>query len=216
MGIPRNAYVLGSLMLALLIGGGAFFFRHSLPFASRTGIAVEETLRIPETERIDGHAGRTVTPGAYDAPLDAKSGEGIVSSRAVHTLKGSYAVANVRSLAWADDAALISIQSLGAVTEEGKSGEWQLFFGSASRGAGFEVIVFGDRVASEKEVASVLEGYPVPVEWYDSGDALASLRDMPQFSDATVSSLHFFHNEDGERWGYALSTSEGTVSMPVR
>ena len=59
-------------------------------------------------------------------------------------------------------------------------------------------------------------GYTLPQNWYDSGDALLSLKTEPQFKDATVSSLNFYYNEDGKRWAYALSTSNGTLSMPVK
>jgi hypothetical protein len=44
---------------------------------------------------------------------------------------------------------------------------------------------------------------------------MASLN-LPQFEGATASSINFFYNMDGKRWSYAISTSKGTTSMPVK
>lgn len=176
---------------------------------------VEEKLVIPATVDVPKAAGRVAEEGAVSAPINPEKGT-VVSARAVLTLKGGYDKALPEATTWAPDAALVFEKSLGVVTAEGKSGEWQVTFASKTKKAGYEVIVYGDAVASKKEILSDSYGEPLPENWYDSGDALVSLRALPQFGDATVSSINFYYNSDGKRWGYALATSNGTVSMPVR
>ena len=208
-----------SALVVLVLGGVGLFF-----FLQRTGLApeivqqkivVEEKLVVPDTVEISTTQARTVQKGAVEAPISTSKAE-VVSEKAVLTLKGSYDKALVEASAWAPDAALVFIKSLGVVTGEGKSGEWQVVFGSKEKKAGFEVLVYGDAIAAKKEVPSTSYGYALPQNWYDSGDALLSLQTEPQFKDATVSSLNFFYNEDGKRWAYALATSNGTLSMPVK
>ena len=204
----------------LALGGVGLFF-----FLERTGLApvivqkktvVEEKLIIPETVRVSASEARTVQKGAVEAPINPAKGGVIVSAKAIFTVKGAYDKALAEASAWSPDASLVFIKSLGVVTAEGKSGEWQVVFGSKKAKAGFEVLVYGDAIASKKEIPSTSYGFDLPQNWYDSGDALESLRTQPQFATATVSSLNFFYNEDGKRWSYALATSNGTLAMPVR
>jgi len=187
----------------------------SLPAIVKPVIVVDEKLIIPETTKVVPNAGRVVEQGIIEAPLNPDRGT-VVSARAILTLKGGYEKASVEALVWAPDAALIFERSLGVVTAEGKSGEWQVTFGSKAKKAGFEVLVYGDTIAAKKEIDSTSYGFALPQNWYDSEDALLSLRTLPQFETATVSSINFYYNADENKWGYALATSNGTVSMPVK
>lgn len=178
---------------------------------------VEETLIIPDTKAVVGATARTPSTEHYAVPLVPTSeGQKVVVPNAVLTLKQSYDVALPKAEAWAKDAKLVFLTSQGAVTLEGKSSSWQVAFGSLLKKQGYEVIIQGDQIVSEKEIPSAEYGYALPTNWYDAEEAIISLQTMPQFADATVSSINFYYNRDGKRWGYALGTSRGTTSMPVR
>lgn len=201
---------------------GVFLWRTSPAFKKAVTIfekpkVVQETLVIPETKLVVGALGRTPSTNHYAVPLvPTTEGEKVVVPGATLTLKKSFDVALPKAGVWAHDAKLVFVTSQGAVTLEGKSSMWQVVFGSLAKKKGYEVIIQGDKVVSEKEIPSQEYGYDLPVNWYDAADAIRSLQTLPQFADATVSSINFFYNRDGKRWGYALGTSRGTTSMPVR
>jgi len=175
---------------------------------------VDENLVVPDTQAITGAEGRTVNGGSVNVPLVPKDeSEKVVVTKAVLTVKGSYELAKVEALAWSPDAKLVFVKSLGAVDLDGKSSQWQLAFSSAlKKGKGYEVIIQVDQIASKKEIASTAIGADVPANLKDSSDAIKTLQDLPQFSDATVSSINLYYNADGKVWRYALSTSKGTTS----
>ncbi len=176
---------------------------------------VEETLTIPDTKKITGGEARMVEKGSVEVPLVPKNeGEKVIVSKAVLTVKGSYDSANSEAQKWSSDAKLVFVKSLGAVTLEGKSSQWQLAFSSISKkGKGYEVIIQGDQIVSRKEIDSTAIGASLPKNLKDSREAIVSLQELPQFSNATVSSINLYYNTDGKVWRYALSTSRGTTSM---
>lgn len=176
---------------------------------------IEETLEIPQTEKITGAEGRTIEEGNVNVPLVPKTeGEKVIVSKAVHTVKGAHNLALAEAQKWSPDAKLVFIKSLGAVTLEGKSSQWQLAFSSAAKkGKGYEVIVQSDQIASKKEIDSTAVGADVPATLNDSDMAVQTLAEMPQFSDATISTINLYYNADGKVWRYALSTSKGTTSV---
>jgi|SRR3989344_819096 len=204
------------IVLSLLVFGKSSLFKGVATFYEKPKV-VEEILVIPETKAVEAVAGRTPSTDKYAVPLvPTTEGEKVVVPNAVLTLKGSYDVALIKAQVWAKDAKLVFLTSQGAVTLEGKSSSWQVAFGSITKKKGYEVIIQGDKVVSEKEIPSTEYGYDLPANWYDADEAVRSLQGLPQFADATVSSINFFYNKDGKRWGYALGTSRGTTSMPVR
>ena len=70
---------------------------------------------------------------------------------------------------------------------------------------------------SQKEVSGVEGGYPLPDNWYDSGEAIAALKYLPQFKNETVSSLNFYYNDAAKSWAYGLANSQNkTTSMWVK
>lgn len=176
---------------------------------------IEETLVIPQTEKITGTEGRTIEEGNVNVPLVPKSeGEKVIVSKAVLTVKGAYTLASAEALKWSPDAKLVFVKSLGAVTLEGKSSQWQLAFSSAANKAkGYEVIVQSDQIVSKKEIDSTAVGADMPANLNDSDVAVQILAEMPQFSDATISTINLYYNADGKIWRYALSTSKGTTSV---
>lgn len=181
------------------------------------GVLVEETLTIPTTNEITSADTRSVNQEGYKVALvPENSSERVIVPLAIYTLKGSYEQALPIALAWSSDAELVLIKSLGAVTLEGKSSQWQVVFGSRTSRSSFEIIIRGNEIISKKEVASSEYGHAIPERWYDAGDAIASLQTLPQFSDATLSGITFFYNADSTSWGYGIATSRGATAMPVR
>lgn len=211
----------GGAVAIIAIALGTYFF-----FFTKTGkefavfekpVVVEEALKIPETKLVDTAVARAPSTTHYAVPLvPVTEGQKVVVPGAVLTLKESFVAAKPTAEAWAKDAKLVVLTSQGAVTLEGKSSMWQVIFGSLSKKKGYEVIIQGDKIVSEKEIPTQEYGYDLPTNWYDAKDAFLSIQTLPQFADATVSSINFFYNRDGKRWGYALGTSRGTTSMPVR
>lgn len=176
---------------------------------------VEEELVIPDTQKITGGEGRFAESGNINVSLVPKSeAEKVIVAKAVLTVKASYDLAKIEAGKWSTDAKLTFIKSLGAVTLEGKSSQWQVVFISKSKAKkGYEVIVQSDQIVSKKEIDSSATGADLPKNWIDSWEAIKLLQDLPQFSEATISSISLYYNIDGKIWRYALSTSRGTTSV---
>ncbi len=176
---------------------------------------VEEKLVIPETQKITGGEGRSANEGPVAVPLVPKTeSEKVVVSKAVLTVKGSYDLAVSEAKNWASGVMLVFVKSLGAVTLEGKSSQWQLAFSSKTKlSKGYEIIIQGDEIVSKKEIDSAVSGADLPNVWKDSGEIVMSLQELPQFSNATLSSINLYYNTDGKIWRYVLSTSRGNTSV---
>ncbi|MEK7149901.1 MAG: hypothetical protein AAB757_02945 [Patescibacteria group bacterium] len=218
----QNRYVAGIIFGVIIIALFIYFFNlfpvleKIIQFGSQVKV-IDDELVIPQTERVSPADGRIIQKGSYDTLLVPKSEEEeVLVVKAKLTVKGSYDSAIVRAKEWSDDAKLVFIKSLGAIDLGGKSSGWQIVFGSKTKKTGYEIIIQADKIISQKEIKSNSFGYDLPKNWYDSNSAIASLQGLPQFSDATVSSINFYYNLDGKKWGYALSTSRGTTSMPVK
>lgn len=217
----KTIIVLTVLLVVIIAALSVWIFKPELIEKARVeiqgGKVIEEKIVIPETTRVTVEEARIPSGDGYAVPLVPKTNEEhIIVGKAVLTIKGSYDIAAKEGIKWSPDARLVYIKSLGAVTIEGKSSTWQIAMGSKTKKKGYEVIVQEDKIISQKEIESNSYGFDLPNEWYDSNDAVVSLQTLPQFSDATISSLSFYYNTDGKRWGYAFATSRGTTSMPVR
>jgi hypothetical protein len=184
----------------------------------KTPQVIEENLVIPDTQKIAGSDGRVVEKGNVETPLVPKDdGEKIIVAKAVLTVKGSYDKALGEAKNWADDAKLVFVKSLGAVTLEGKSSQWQIVFAAKSKTKkAYEVIIQADQIVSKKEIDSVSSGVDVPTDIKDSGAAIAELQSLPQFSNATISSIQLYYNLDAKAWFYSFATSVGTTSGPAQ
>ncbi len=176
---------------------------------------VEENLVIPQTQEINGGEGREASEGPVAVPLVPKTeAEKVAVAKAILTVKGGYNLAVIEASGWAKDINLVFIKSSGAITLEGKSSQWQLVFSSKAKpGKGYEIIIQGGQIVSRKEIELSASGAALPGVWKDSGEIMASLQELPQFSNATVSSINLYYNGDGNLWRYVLSTSRGNTSM---
>ena len=180
-------------------------------------VVVTENLVIPETKEVTLADARSLNTGAYSVPLVPRhQGEQVAVAQAVYTLKEGYEKALPEALAWSADSKLVVIKSLGTVTLEGKSSQWQVVFGSKLKNKGYEVIIQADQVASKKEIISDSYGYLIPENWYEASSAVASLQTLPEFSGATISGINFYYNTDAKEWRYGFATSKGATAMPVR
>lgn len=179
---------------------------------------IEEELTIPETQKITGGEGRFVNEGPVAVPLVPKTeAEKVVVSKAVLTVKGSYDLAVSEAKNWASDAKLVFVKSLGAVTLEGKSSQWQMAFSSKTKlSKGYEIIIQGDEIVSKKEIDSSAVGAILPTTFKDSGTAVVVLQELPQYSDASLSAISLYYNTDGKIWRYTLMTSKGSVSTAAQ
>lgn len=175
---------------------------------------IEENLVIPQTQKITPQEGRIVEKGLVEVPFVPKTeGEKVIVPKAVLTVKGSYDLANSEAKKWSADAVLVFVKSLGAITLEGKSSQWQLAFSSKIKPRkDYEIIIQANQIVSKKEIDSRAIGASLPLKWKDSGEVMETLRQHPYFSDASVSSISFYYNLDDKKWEYAFATSKGTTS----
>ncbi len=180
---------------------------------------IEENLIIPQTQKITPQEGRIVEKGAVEVLFAPKTeSEKVIVPKAILTVKGSYNLAVLEAQKWSADAIPVFVKSLGAITLDGKSSQWQLAFSSKLKSKlkkGYEIIIQADQIVSKKEIDSTASGASLPAKWKDSGEVIDSLRQHPYFSDASVSSINFYYNLDDKKWGYAFATSKGTTSALV-
>ncbi|KKP98295.1 MAG: hypothetical protein US79_C0007G0002 [Parcubacteria group bacterium GW2011_GWC1_38_17] len=214
------------VVLALLVVGVYMFYPQVFKFMQLSPTAIEkdkpkvieENLVIPQTEKIIGSEGRTIEEGDVEVLLVPKNeGEKVIVSKAVLTVKGAYDLALVEAKKWSLDTKLVFVKSLGAVTLEGKSSQWQLAFSSATqKDKGYEVIIQADQIVSKKEIDSAAVGADLPINLKDSAEAIKVLQELPQFSRATLSAISLYYNTDGKVWRYTLSTSNGGTSVAAQ
>lgn len=183
----------------------------------KTPQVIEENLVIPDTQKVTGSDGRVVEKGNVETPLVPKDdGEKIIVAKAILTLKGSYDKALGEAKNWADDAKLVFVKSLGAVTLEGKSSQWQIVFAAKSKTKkAYEVIIQADQIVSKKEIDSTAVGADVPKTWVDSGEAVKILQLMPQYSSVSVSAITLFYDHNSKGWNYGFITSIGATSIKL-
>lgn len=223
--MSKNIKIILGIIIAIIIGWGYLkfdfgtnLFKENKPLSKvqLTPKIVEENLVIPETKKIFGNEGRFIEENsAAEIALVPKSeAEKVIVPKAILTVKGSYGLAVIEAQKWSSDVKLVFIKSLGAITLDGKSSQWQLAFSSKTKSKkGYEVIIQADQIVSKKEIDLTASGADVLKNWLDSDSAIKSLQELPQFSDATISSINFYYNSDGKIWRYVISTSKGTTSI---
>ena len=216
------AVIAGVIIIALVI----YFFDlfpdlvKKLEFGQK-GKVIEDNLTIPDTQKISGIEGRFVLPGIAEVKLHPKSeAETVIVSRAVLTVKGAYDKSLSEALNWQSDAKLSFIKSLGSVTLEGKSSQWQIIFVSkAAKGNGYEIIIQGSEIVSKKQIeAMVIVGGEAPKNFSerDSNWAIGQMAPIPQFSEASISAINFSYNSDAKGWDYIIANSFGNGAIRVR
>lgn len=201
--------------------GAPSFFKSLIPAITKKiegekPRVIEDQLVIPDTKEISVTESRgAIEKGKVDIPLVPKSeGEKVIVTKAVLTVRGSYDLAAPEVKKWSQDAKLAFIKSLGAITLEGKSSQWQLAFSAVTKkGKGYEIIIQENKIVSQKEIESAAVGADLPQVWMDSGEAIATLQELPQYSNVSVSSMNFFYNTDAKEWRYGLVTSLGVASV---
>lgn len=228
----KNIYLILGGAIILTIGGIFYLIadlipksafeksksRSELSKSKEKPIVIEENLIVPETEKITGVEARIIEKGAVEVSLVPKSeSEKVIVDKAVLTVKGAYDLAIIEAEKWSAGAAPVFIKSLGAVTLEGMSSQWQLVFVSKDKSKkGYEIIIQGDKIVSMKEIDSTAVGSKFPANLKDSADAIKVLQDLPQFSGATLSVISLYYNTDGKVWRYTLSTSNGATSVAAQ
>ena len=181
---------------------------------------IQEKLTIPDTTSFTGAEGRVVDQGSVAVALVPKSdAEKVIVPGAELSVKGSYDFAQPEASKWSSDAKLVFIKSLGAVTLDGKSSQWQIAFSSKTKkNRGYEIIVQKNQIVSQKEIESAAIGEEVPANFAnrDSSWAIARLADIPQFQTASITAIVFSYNQDANGWDYIIPNSFGKTAIRVR
>ncbi|MDP3902054.1 MAG: hypothetical protein Q8Q21_00515 [bacterium] len=221
----RNKIIfIGSVLGAIVIFSAVYFVlykKDGISFDASSGgekpKVINENLVIPDTKEISGNSGKVLEKGTMEIALSPKNdGEKVVVSKAVLTVIGAYELAKSEAQLWSSEAKLVFIKSLGAITLEGKSSQWQLVFSSDDKkGRGYEIIIQGGQIVSKKEVDSQNSGGDVPVVWKDLGEVIKELQSHPVYQDTTFSAVSFALNPDNNKWYYNLSTSKGMSAIVV-
>lgn len=221
----RNRYaavIAGVIIVAALIYVFDLFgLGEKIDILVQKGKVIEENLVIPDTQKISGIEGRFVSPGIAEVKLNPKSAaETIIVPKAVLTVKGVYDSVLAEALNWQSDAKLSFIKSLGSVTLEGKSSQWQIIFVFAkTKQKGYEIIVQGSEIVSKKEIeATVIVGGEIPKNFSerDSNWAIGQMAPIPQFSESSISAINFSYNPDAKAWDYVIANSFGNSAIRVR
>ena len=224
----KKVWVIGGIVAMLVLVGVAYIFKPSLlnMFTQKIGIDVERPMVIdekpvlPDTMEIKSSDRFTVIEGNTQTPLVPKSdGERVVVTKAVFTVKGAFDFSKTEASQWSENAKLAYVKSLGAITLDGKSSEWQVIYVSSDKdkkGKGYEVVIFGDQVLSKKEIDTSFIGADVIDDIKDSDMAIVVLQELPQYSSATLSAINFYYNNDVKSWRYNLVTSSGAVTVPAK
>lgn len=212
IGVATSAF----LLLGVVMWQISPTFKKTVTFFEKPKV-VNDTFILPVSTKITTAEGRSFGTSGYSVPLVPKTnGDEVVVSSAVFTIKKGFDLAFVDAEKWSSDAKLVYAKSLGTVTLEGKCSAWQYAFGSKLNKKGYEIVIQGDTIVSQKEISTSSYGYVLPKNWYDSVDAIGSIQSSSPFSKETIDSLIFFYSEDGKIWQYALATSIGNTTMLVR
>lgn len=215
---PKNKIIIVSVIviasaLGVYLWQTSPLFKRTVTFFESPTV-ITENIVIPNTTTTGTSDARVASLDKYAVPLvPMTKGDEVVVPNAVLTLRGSYDLAIVEGEKWANDAKLVYIKSLGAVTLEGKSSTWQVVMGSRTKKMGYEVIIQGSSVLSQKEVDSKDFGGAIPETWKDLAIVIKELQSHPLYQNATISEVNFYYNIDNRKWYYAIATSKGMSSI---
>lgn len=222
----KKSVVIGILAAILVLVGALYLFKPSLLniFTQQIGIDVERPIVVdekpilPDTTEIKSSDRFNIIEGNTQTPLVPKSdGERVIVSKATFTVKGAFDFSKAEASQWSAKAKLAYVKSLGAVTLDGKSSEWQVIYVSSDKkNKGYEIIIFGDQILSKKEIESNFVGADVAENIKDSDNVIVVLQELPQYSGATLSAINFYYNNDIKNWRYNLVTSSGAVTVPAK
>lgn len=221
----NNILIVVGILIILIIIIFIFFYSKNNK-VEKTGINLEnfkgqiinDVIKIPETVTVSDNAGQFVPRGEYEIKVQPQTEkEMVLIVKAKLTIKEAYQLA-VSQLEnnWSKDALLVFIKSNGALGLDGKSSSWQLIFSSVTKNKSYEVIITEDKIINTKELNDFITGYHLPTNWYDSYEAIASLSNLPQFKEETISALSFYYDNLEKSWAYGLANGEQTTSMWVK
>lgn len=226
--INKKSKVYGIIVILLVAIVVMYIFMPNIlnVFTQQIGIdvgrpmVVDEKPIIIETTDIKSSDRFNIVDGNTQTPLVPKSdGERVVVTKAVLTVKGAFDFSKTEAIQWSENAKLAYVKSLGAITLDGKSSEWQVIYISTDKdkkGRGYEIVVFGDQILSKKEIDASFVGADVAENIKDSDKAIVVLQELPQYSSATLSAINFYYNSDVKGWRYNLVTSSGAVTVPAK
>ena len=223
----KNKIILVAVLVIVSVGL-VYIFKPNLlnVFTQQIGIdvgrpmVVDEKPIIIETTEIKSSDRFNVVDGNTQTPLVPKSdGDRVVVTKATFTVKGVYDFSKTEASQWSENAKLAYVKSLGAITLDGKSSQWQVIYVSSDKDKkdkGYEIVVFGDQILSKKEIDASFVGADITENIKDSDKAIVVLQELPQYSSATLSAINFYYNSDVKGWRYNLVTSSGAVTVPAK
>lgn len=181
------------------------------------GEIITDNVKIPDTTSINSNEGEIIPRGEYNIKLQPKTEtEQAFITNAKFTLKEAYNTAVIEAVKWAPDQKLVFIKTNGAIGLDGRASSWQLVYSSAEKRKAYEIIVADNQIVSAKEISSRVTGFDLPNNWYDSYDAIASLRVLPQFGNSSISALSFYYSSAEKSWAYGLANGDKTTAMWVK
>lgn len=210
--------MLSVLLIAAVLGAAALYMIR--PKETAQPASAERVVRdmpvLPQTTSVSGADTRLTDKGTVNVPLvPGDASERVSVPSAALTVKGALLLTEPEARSWNEDALLAFISSRGAITLEGKADQWQAVFYSASQKKGYELIIQKDIIVSKKELASAAAGGKLPDAWQDSDHPVRVLQNLPQFSDATISSIALSFSAQGNVWRYLVNTSRGPTSTSI-
>ena len=223
----KNKIILVAVLVIVSVGL-VYIFKPNLlnVFTQQIGIdvgrpmVVDEKPIIIETTEIKSSDRFNVVDGNTQTPLVPKSdGDRVVVTKATFTVKGAYDFSKTEASQWSENAKLAYVKSLGAITLDGRSSQWQVIYVSSDKDKkdkGYEIVVFGDQILSKKEIDASFVGADITENIKDSDKAIVVLQELPQYSSATLSAINFYYNSDVKGWRYNLVTSSGAVTVPAK
>lgn len=220
----KNLVIISLIILILaVIILMSFLFRNNQPVINLNGgknfkgQVIDDVVKIPETTGINNNEGEIVPRGEYEIKIQPQTeNEQVLITKAKLTLKEAYNQATPEVVKWSADQKLVFIKSNGALGLDGRSSSWQLVYNSQQLDKNYEVIIIEDQLVSLKELSSNISGFDLPTNWYDSYEAIASLRTLPQFAPETISALSFYYSSADNSWAYGIAVGEKTTSMWVK
>ncbi len=212
-----------AILAAILFLAGVLVFVQSRTFRRLApmltgGRVIEEDLSIPDLKNANGIDGRSLNASPYLTPLAPKSAsERVVIPLAKLTLKQGLLLSQANAGNWSSDAKLIYAKSFGAVTLDGKSSQWLYVFGSERKESASGIVVRGDKVIAELELATSEYGHELPREWLDAKEHISSLAASPDFAERSIGGLSLYYNEDSGAWSFGIALDKGqSVSAPLK
>jgi hypothetical protein len=119
----------------------------------------------------------------------------------------AYDLALARAKQWESDAAPMEV-NLNDVS----GGAWTFIFVSQkNKGKGFQVAVNGQTVASANEIVFQGSGTLLPANIISPDDAMAKVRSIPGFANATFVSLQMIYNVSAKQWYWGVKTATGAT-----